>query len=106
MKIILNEEDQSYIDKVNQDLSNNEDCPLFINEQNKTYTLEFECVDIAKANNFILYMLSSNIKNVKEIEDVLGINVKAINYDKGSQQIITLKEILKNALDQLNYIGE
>lgn len=54
MKILLENGDIGYINKVNQDLKDNKDIPLFINDVNKTYLLEFEALDIAKANNFVL----------------------------------------------------
>ena len=106
MKILLENGDISYINKVNQDLKDNRDIPLFINDANKTYLLEFEALDIAKANNFILNMMIQNPQTVKEIEEVLGIKVKAFTYDKSSQNINSLKKYLKDMLNTLENMEE
>lgn len=104
MKFVIEENDKNYIDKVNQDLAENQDIPLFINNVGKSYTLEFESVDIAKANAFVLNMMSSDKEKVKEVEDLLGIKIKAISYDKGSSSLNTLKNYLRNFLDQLESV--
>ena len=97
MKFVLEEKDESFIEKLIRDLSEGEDIPLFVNGDVKTYSLEFGCTDIAKANMFVFNMMS---RNNEEIEDTLGIRVKSLNYH-GDRKVNELKEMLKSFLEQL-----
>lgn len=97
MKIIFDEKDENLINAINEDISKGELPPLFINEFNKKYYLEFECVDIAKANLFIHKMLGCDKDNVPED---LGIKPNAINY-RGLGDLTDVKETLRNLLAKL-----
>lgn len=97
MKIVLEESDLKYVDRVNEDLFDGKCPPLIVNEVGKEYYINFTCLDIAKANNFILELLQPH--DIKE--STTGIHVNSINYCNGDNKINELKEYLKSFLDQL-----
>jgi hypothetical protein len=104
MKVILDEKDLSFIDKVNEDIKDGLNAPLFINRNDDfVYTFEFTCTDIAKANLFA-YMMIGNSEEVKEFQETFGINVTCLNYSKGDSKLRELKLHLKNFLDELDRI--
>ena len=101
MKIEFNEDDLSYIQRVNEDLENGKRPPLFINQIGDTYTFEFKCTDIARANLFAFMMMASHLEEAKEFQKLFGIDVQCINYAKGDSKLNTLKSYLKNFLEEL-----
>lgn len=100
MKFILEDHDLRNIDKINKDLQDGLQPPLYVSgEPGKKYYLEFETTDIAKANIFVANMMNSN--NAKYIEETLGIDIKCISYSSPDRKIDSLKEFLRNALNEL-----
>ena len=102
MKIELEEKDINYINRVNEDISNGELPPLFVNEVGRDYFINFKCLDRAKANSFILSLL--NPARSKEMEEKFGIQFNSLNYCEGDNKIATLKEYLRSFLDTLENI--
>ena len=100
MKFILEDHDLRNIDNINKDLQDGLQPPLFVSgEPGKKYYLEFETTDIAKANTFVANMMNSH--NAKYIEETLGIDIKCIAYSGPDRKIDSLKEFLRNALNEL-----
>lgn len=104
MKIEFEEKDIKRIDGINEDIANNQSPILFVNEVGKNYYINFECVDIAKANNFIWMLMTENKDIKKEIEDKFGIKINSINYCEGDNKLHTLKAYLKRFLDELEFM--
>lgn len=101
MRFELSEKDKRFIEGVNKDLSEGENIPLFINEVGRRYYINFECLDVAKANLFALILLSSNPETEKNVEEVLGIRVNSLNYFDGDTRIGELKNYLREFLEKL-----
>ena len=101
MKFILEEKDESYIKRVNEDLAEGKCPPLAVNSTDANYYLVFKCADVAKANNFILELLAMKQSESNEIEDKLGINVLQLRYDGNNAIAGELKEYLKDLLNRL-----
>lgn len=101
MKIELEEEDLKYIQSINNDLSAGEDIPLFINEPQKRYFIEFTCEDVARANAFVMMFMNPNIGKVKELREKFGITVNAISYCRGDTKLNELKQYLQSFLQTL-----
>ena len=100
MKFILEDHDLRNIDNINKDLQDGLQPPLFVSgEPGKKYYLEFEITDIAKANTFVANMM--NRHNAKYIDETLGIDIKCIAYSGPDRKIDSLKEFLRNALNEL-----
>lgn len=102
MKILLEERDINYINRVNEDLANGELPPLFMNEVGKDYYINLTCLDIAKANSFILDLCAP--AKVEEMEEKFGIRFNSINYCHGDNKLIELKDYLQRFLDDLNNV--
>ena len=101
MKIVLDDKDKSFIDKINQDISSGENIPLFVN-QKKDYSISFKVKDIAKANAFIFgIIMNPDSERIKEIEELIGIRFTSINYSQGDFKLHQLKEKLRMFLDEL-----
>ena len=103
MKIEFDENDYNYINKINEDLSNGENIPLFISQLGKRYSIEFEAVDIAKANAFVMEFMNPNNEKIQHLRD-LGIDIKAIKYDQGRSRIEELKRYLTSMIEQLDQL--
>lgn len=101
MKIELDENDLSYINKINKDLENGEQIPLFVGEKGKRYFIEFTCEDIAKANAFIMMFMNPNAEKVQELKDKFGIKVECISYCTGDTKREELKRYLRKMLQEL-----
>ena len=101
MKFILEETNKRLIDNINEDIKSGEMPPLFVSEFDRKYCLEFKIIDIAKANSFIMDMMTHNPDIRKEIEDKLGIEVTAVKYDNGNAQVDNLKSLLREVLERL-----
>ena len=102
MKIILEEDDLKYIDKINLDLAEGECPPLFVNQLNQDYYINFTCTDIAKANSFIMELLSSIRETQDNIEETCGIRVNSVNYCHGDTKITELKDYLRDVISELD----
>jgi len=104
MKIELDERDLKYINNVNEDLENGEEPILFVNTLTNDYYINFRCVDLAKANNFIGMLLCprDNMKNL--VEENFGIKVNSLNFCEGDHKLSTLKSYLKEFMEKLDNI--
>lgn len=78
MKFELTDQDQSYINKINND--KDKEIPLFVNELNKEYYFTFIPVDLAKANCFAASLMNPNRDFIEMMEEQCGIKVTAISY--------------------------
>lgn len=104
MQIILEEQDMQFIEKINKDLEEATYPGLFIN-QKKNYSISFDVVDIAKANNFIYEIVMNPLsKHVQEIENKLGVRFTSVNYSNGDAKLNELKQHLKDFLIKLEEI--
>ena len=107
MQIILEEQDMQFIEKINKDLEEATEATypgLFIN-QKKNYSISFDVVDIAKANNFIYEIVMNPLsKHVQEIENKLGVRFTSVNYSKGDAKLDELKQHLKDFLIKMEAI--
>ena len=106
MKIILEEKDLRFVENINKDIEevglNN--IPLYVNECDRNYYINFSCIDIAKANRFVLMLMTSDQETREMIEDTFGIRVNSLNYCHGDNRVAELKEYLQefiNRLDQM-----
>ena len=91
MKIILEENDRQYIDKINSDLG----LPL-IYDADGSYSINFTVVDKAKANNFLQRLFYDKDKHFQE---QTGIDITSLNlYTAVSTQDVKdrLRDIIKN----------
>jgi len=100
MQFVLDEKDNSFIERLNRDLQNNENVPLFVNNIGKNYYINFTCEDIAKANLFILTLMQS--ANSEYLKDTLGITINSINYCHGDNKIAELKDMLTSFIERLD----
>lgn len=66
--------------------------------------MEFTCVDIAKANTFIVNIMKPSVKATTEIENTLGISVNSINYCHGDGKLNEIKAHLRKTLEDLERI--
>lgn len=101
MRIILEDNDKNYIEKINQGLNTDNPVPVFCGEK-KEYLISFEVMDIAKASSFVAHLMSS--QKTKEVEDILGLRVTSINYSIGDVKLRELKYKLERFLEELNDI--
>lgn len=103
MKFVLEEHDQRTIDNINKDIrEKDENRLLFIDHIGSKYYIEFECVDVAKANVFAYTMMNPSIEKHKEIKETLGIDITAISYTSPrDREIENLKHDLKELLFKL-----
>ena len=91
MKIILEENDRQYIDKINSDSG----LPL-IYDADGSYSINFTVVDKAKANNFLQRLFYDKDKHFQE---QTGIDITSLNlYTAVSTQDVKdrLRDIIKN----------
>lgn len=104
MIIELENEDLSYIEKINEDLKANEDIPLLIGKKGKRYFIEFICEDVAKANNFAAMLMNPKREKVQELNDKFGISIKSLNFCIGDSKTKELKKYLKAFIEKLEAI--
>ena len=91
MKIILEENDRQYIDKINSDTG----LPL-IYDADGSYSINFTVVDKAKANNFLQRLFYDKDNHFQE---QTGIDITSLNlYTAVSTQDVKdgLRDIIKN----------
>ena len=74
MKFIAEEKDKNSTKAINTAFENNKSVPVFLNEKNKKYYLEFTCTDLGKANAFIMNLMSTKYSD--NIEENLGIEIR------------------------------
>lgn len=98
MKFVLEEGDERFINNINRAIEEGEMPPLFVPRKDTRYYIEFECIDIAKANVFT-YALMHNDKSLKE---QLGIDVRCIAYSGPDRKIDKLKKLLEDVIKQLD----
>lgn len=104
MKIVLDEKDNKYIERINYDIENGEEPILFCSEK-RNYSVSFDVIDIAKANNFILeIVMNPNHEHAKEIEEKIGIRFTSINYSAGDSKLDELKHYLAEFMERINRI--
>ena len=92
MKIILEENDRQYIDKINSDPEMS--VPFY--DENGSYSINFTIVDKAKANNFLQRLFYDKDKHFQE---QTGIDITSLNlYTAVSTQNVKdgLRDIIKN----------
>ena len=92
MKIILEENDRQYIDKINSDPEMS--VPFY--DENGSYSINFTIVDKAKANNFLQRLFYDKDKHFQE---QTGIDITSLNlYTAVSTQYVKdgLRGIIKN----------
>ena len=81
MKIIHDEIDKKYIDRVNTALENDPtQLVSYIQEKGRKYYLEIECTDPGKASAFIMTLMNHASPDRVEFEESLGFKLKSINY--------------------------
>lgn len=99
MKIILEEKDKNYAERVNTAFNEgNKEFMTPIYSKDKKYYIEFTCTDIGKANAFIMAFLF-NDDNSKELEEEIGINVTALNYKLLTKD--SVNEILQDTIRKI-----
>ena len=100
MKIILEEKDKNYAERINTALGEGEEIALMapVHSKDKKYYIEFTCTDIGKANAFIMAFLF-NDDNSKELEEEIGINVTALNYKLLTKD--SVNEILQDTIRKI-----
>ena len=90
MKIILEENDRQYIDKINSGLG----VPFY--DADRSYSINFTIVDKAKANNFLQRLFYDKDKHFQE---QTGIDITSLNlYTAVSTHDVKdgLRDIIKN----------
>ena len=103
MKIILEDKDEDFNQKINHDLDEVQNPILFCSEK-RSYSCSFDVLDIAKANAFIYgIMMNSNKEHLEELEELIGIRFTSLNYET-DVKLKELKVMLKNFMEQLNRI--
>ena len=91
MKIILEENDRQYIDRINSDPE-----LLVIYDADGSYSINFTVVDKAKANNFLQRLFYDKDKHFQE---QTGIDITSLNlYTAVSTQDVKdgLRDLIKN----------
>lgn len=92
MKIILEENDRQYIDKINSDPER----PVPFPEENECYSINFIVRDKGKANNFIQTLFYDKDKHFQE---QTGIDITSLNlYTAVSTQDVKdgLRDLIKS----------
>lgn len=96
MKLEFDDKELKTIDNINKDIEEKGpiNVPLFMQSEGE-YSLKFNCKDIAKANVFINYFMST--ASTKKLEE-MGIEVLAIEYRNDKNDII---QILEETIEKL-----
>lgn len=103
MKLVLEEKDLLYINRINEDLRSGKNPCLFCSQE-RHYSISFDVTDIAKANAFIVgIVMDPERSHAKEIEDLIGIRFTSLNYTE-NQKIGKLKYLLEHFLNELDTI--
>lgn len=103
MKIIFEDGEKEYIQRINANLNTDNPVPVFCGEK-RSYSISFDVVDIAKANAFISFLMSPTEEKQKEIEQMIGINIKSVNYQSGDLKLANLKSMLRKFLEELENV--
>lgn len=101
MKIILDEKDKRYANRINEALDNDESIPIYLTRKNTKYYLEFSCTDIGKANAFIMHFMDKNT-DIEKISNEVGINIIGISSNNSIKD--SINEILTDAINKINDI--
>ena len=99
MKILLDKNDEKYIDQINESLRNNEDRPMFIRPNTEKIMVTFEVTDVAKANNLAMFLMGAD---QQEFDD-LGVRVTSISY-ANMDAMERLKMQLLRSVEEINSI--
>ena len=95
MKFEFEEKELESVKRIQKDLDAGESIPLFVNSADQEYALKFKCVDVAKANTLIHFLMSKyNNDTLAEC----GIEVLALEYRNDKNDII---EILEDTIRRL-----
>jgi hypothetical protein len=100
MKVVFNEHDKNYADRVNSALEE-DDTQLvsYVQQKGKKYYLEFEVTDPGKASAFVMNLMNRVSPDQYELEESLGIKVHAINYSVISKNDINT--ILQKTMNEI-----
>ncbi len=104
MKLVFDEKDKNYAEKVKSDLENGIDVPLLIQLNNQTdFWLHFKTKEgmSINANAFLIQMASH--QNIKEEFEKFGVELLEIQYTKPDTSNQTeLKRTINTLIQQLN----
>ena len=93
MKVIFDKNECDYIARVNSGIH---DGPLFIDNTEDTYYIEFKANDIGKANAFIDNLMKPRDNTSSEM---IGIDVTCITFSNPDRKKNNIKSILQKAID-------
>lgn len=98
MKIEFDENDKSYIDKVNDNLSsgNFNDMALISYQKGNRIYIECEVTDVAKANAFFLDAISPRSN---EIFKPVGVEIKHIRFNEDTNNLKKLRNEIQQVID-------
>jgi len=99
MQVIINEDDQSYIDKINNDDS----IPRFVHTGDNRYYIEFTVTDEGKANLLCQYLMRPHDFG-KEFCETFGIHTECIRFSHPDGKKSEIIDMLKNFIYQLENI--
>jgi len=104
MKLVFDEKDKKYAEKVKSDLNNGIDVPLLIPLDNKTdFWMHFRTKEDMgiNANAFLIQMISHSY--VKEEFEKFGVELLEIQYSKpDTSKQAELKKSINTLIQQLN----
>lgn len=101
MKLIRDEDDDQREEAFRKEIEAEPDSLRIVNAGRK-YSISFEILDEARANNFVGSILLANVcGNHPEIEDMMGINCTSLNLDQVQPKIGKLKEMINKFALQL-----
>lgn len=94
MKLILEENDGKREEAFREEVKAEPDTLRLVHAGNK-YSISFEILDEARANNFIGNILLANAcGNNPEIEELMGIRCTSLNFDQAQPKIMQLREMV------------
>lgn len=91
MKLEFEKKELENAEKIQKYLDAGEQVPLFVNSTEREYALRFKCIDIAKANA-LLFFLMSNTKDTNTKLSDCGIEILSIDYRDTKNDIIEVLE--------------
>lgn len=94
MKLILEENDGKREEAFREEVKAEPNTLRLVRAGNK-YSVSFEILDEARANNFIGNILLANAcGNKPEMEELMGIKCTSLNFDKVQPKIEQLREMI------------
>lgn len=95
MKLIREEDDDRREEALRKQIEAEPDTLRIVNGKRK-YSISFEVLDEARANNFLgNIMLANACGNHPEMEELMGIRCTSINFDQVQPKLGKLREMLK-----------